>query len=72
MTHERAQDIATHNGLGEVHFQFNIAKNTGKEFEVGYVNVKGMRELFCKRQSYSLVNEFYLCNEFRELDTPHP
>jgi hypothetical protein len=69
MTHEKAQEIATHNGLGEVHFQFNIARNTGKEFEVGYVVVQGQQVLFCKRQSYSLVNEFYLCNEFRGMDT---
>ena len=68
MTRKRAQEIATANGLGAVHFQFNIAQNTGRTFEVGYVSVQGVRALFCKRQSYSSEDGFYLCNEFRGLE----
>jgi len=49
-----------------IHFQINIAQNTGKPFEVGYVFCDGRRELFCK---YSKIEGgFHLCNQFRELD----
>jgi len=65
MTHEEAQRTAEEKGLGGVHFQFNVAQNTGKEFEVGYVYRDGRRVLFCKRQSWSAPDAFYLCNEFR-------
>jgi hypothetical protein len=72
MTHEEAQKIATDNGLGHVHFQYNIAQNTGRSFEVGYVSVgKGReahRSLFCKRGSDSNPDQFYLCNEYRTLE----
>ena len=52
--------------VGSIHFQFNIAKNTGREFEVGYVFCHGFQELFCK---YSrLGGGFKLCNEFEDLD----
>ena len=69
MTRTEAQAIANKNNLGTVWFQFNIAKNTGREFEVGYVSPDGKgRQLFCKRGSNSGVNQFYLCNEFRKLD----
>lgn len=68
MTYGDAQEVATRNGLGHVHFQFNVARNTGKEFEVGYVSVRGARVLFCKRQSWASEDAFYLCNEFRGLE----
>lgn len=67
MNHKEAQDIATKNGLGTVHFQFNIALNTGRRFEVGYVYENGKRVLFCKRQPDSAPDGLYLCNEFRKL-----
>ncbi len=67
MDHNKAQEIATKHGLGKVHFQFNIAQNTGVSFEVGYVSVGNARELFCKRQSASNPDQFYLCNEYRSL-----
>jgi hypothetical protein len=47
-----------------IHFQINIAQNTGKPFEVGYVFCDGRRQLFCK---YSVFGGFKLCNEFEEL-----
>lgn len=51
-----------------LYFQYNIAQNTGREFEVGYVvdMETGKQILFCKRTSYSTEDDFYLCNEFRE------
>lgn len=69
MNHKQVQDIATKHGLGQVHFQFNTAQNTGREFEVGYVSVEGHRELFCKRQSNSNPDQFYLCNEYAKLES---
>lgn len=73
MTHEEICNVARQHGLGAVHFQFNVAKNTGHAFEVGYVLVAGHQELFCKRQSYSTEADFYLCNEFRKLQpTQYP
>lgn len=68
MDHKQIQDIATKHGLGQVHFQFNTAQNTGRSFEVGYVSVGGGRELFCKRQSNSNPDQFYLCNEYAKLE----
>lgn len=68
MTHEEAQKIATDNGLGRVWFQYNIAQNTGRSFEVGYVSVGKSRVLFCKRGSDSNPDQFYLCNEYRKLE----
>lgn len=68
MNHNQIQEIATKYDLGRVHFQFNIAQNTGREFEVGYVTVDGRRELFCKRQPNTNPDQFYLCNEFRKLE----
>lgn len=67
MTKEEAQDIADFYGLGAVQFQYRIALNTGKEFEVGYIFSDNGKELFCKCQSRSM-GDFYLCNEFRQLD----
>ena len=66
MTHDEAQEVADRKGLGRIYFQFNVALNTGKEFEVGYITRDGRRVLFCKRQSYTNPDTFYLCNEFRE------
>lgn len=68
MNRKQAQDIATKHGLGEVYFQFNIAKPGGGSMEVGYVTVEGMRELFCKRQPHTNPDQLYLCNQFRELE----
>jgi len=68
MDHNQVQGIATKHGFGQVHFQYNVAQNTGKEFEVGYVSVDGHRELFCKRQSNSNPDQFYLCNDFRKYE----
>lgn len=67
MNHNQIQEIATKHGLGQVHFQYNVAQNTGKEFEVGYVSVGKSRELFCKRSSDSNPDQFYLCNEYAKL-----
>jgi len=67
MTHDEAQEIATKNGLGRIHFQYNIALNTGREFEVGYIFKNKMRMLFVKRGSRSSPDAFYLCNEFANL-----
>jgi hypothetical protein len=67
MNYEEAQKIADEHHLGQIHFQYNIAQNTGKEFEVGYVVVNKRMVLFCKRGSKSSPDAFYLCNEFREL-----
>lgn len=66
MTREEAQREASTRGLGGVHFQFNVARNTGREFEVGYVFRDGERVLFCKRQSGTASDALYLCNEFRQ------
>jgi hypothetical protein len=66
MNYEEAQKIAWEHNLGNIDWQEKIALNTGNKFEVGYVYVNGMRELFCKCQSYS--NSFYLCNEYRKLN----
>jgi hypothetical protein len=60
---------AAHNlGFPHVHFQFNVACNTGREFEVGYVFREQRQVLFCKRQPKSSEDAFYLCNEFREYE----
>ena len=67
MNHDEVQRIATDHGLGRVHFQYNVAQNTGKSFEVGYVSVGKSRELFCKRGSDSNPDQFYLCNEYANL-----
>lgn len=67
MTRYEVQKIATEHNLGCVHFQFNIAQNTGREFEVGYIARERQRVLFCKRQPYSSDDGFYLCNEFSVL-----
>lgn len=64
MTHEEAQKAADSRKLGRIHFQFNIARNTGQEFEVGYIFRKGERVLFCKRQPKTTLDAFRLCNEF--------
>jgi hypothetical protein len=68
MDHKQAQKIATENKLGQIHFQFNVAQNTGREFEVGYVFVGGRQVLFCKRGHKTAPDQFYLCNEFRALE----
>ena len=68
MDHIQIQSIASRHGLGKVHFQFNIAQNTGQEFEVGYISVGRERVLFCKRQPNSNPNQFYLCNEYKKLE----
>jgi hypothetical protein len=64
MTHAEAQAIATDNNLGRIHFQYNISKKTGQQFEVGYIFRKGEMELFCKRQPNTADDAFYLCNDF--------
>lgn len=62
------QLLANKAGLGQIHFQFNVAKNgSHREFEVGYVFPKGQQTLFCKRQPGTSEEEFYTCNEFRNL-----
>ena len=61
---QEMQGIANAAGLGQIHWEHRTALNTGKVFEVGYV---GDRELFCKRQS-ARGSEFYLCNEFANLN----
>ncbi len=68
MNREQAQEIADQNNLGEIYFEYRTAINTGKEFEVGYISREGHKELFCKRQSFTTPNDFYLCNEFRKLN----
>jgi hypothetical protein len=65
MNHAQMSRLAADNGLGEVRFQFNTARNTGQDFEVGYVVVRGHRELFCKKQPGT--DSFHLCNQFRDL-----
>ena len=73
MNHSEIQKIATDNGLGKVHFQFNTAQNTGRLFEVGYVSVGKTRELFCKRSPDSNPDQFYLCNDYAKLaNAPAP
>ena len=67
MTHAEVQKIASDAMLGQVHFQYNVSRNDGRQFEVGYVSVGGQRELFCKRGSNTNPDQFYLCNEFRKL-----
>lgn len=59
--------IASNNSLGNIHFQFNLAQNTGRYFEVGYIFSKedGKKLLFCKTTSFA--EGFYLCNEFSKL-----
>lgn len=59
------QQIADDHKLGNIYWESKIALNTGKPFEVGYIFVNGSKELFCKKQSFQ--ENFYLCNEFREL-----
>lgn len=69
MNHKEIEEIAAQNNLGTVYFQFNVAKNgTHSQFEVGYVTVNGQRELFCKRNSNSNPDQFYLCNQFGALN----
>jgi len=69
MNKDQLQQIARANNLGGVWFEWRVAINTGKYFEVGYVyHEDGSRELFCKRQSSSTVDDFYLCNEYRKLE----
>ena len=67
MNHSQIQEIANKNNLGKVWYQFNVARNTGRTFEVGYVTINGERELFCKRGSDTNPDQFYLCNQFRFL-----
>jgi len=67
MDYTEVEKIALDMGLGKVYFEARIARNTSQEFEVGYVYVGGVKELFCKRQPSSL--NFYLCNQFRPLET---
>lgn len=67
MDKNQLQSIASEHKLGKIHFQFNVARNTGKEFEVGYVFIGSTRELFCKRQPGDAADAFYLCNEFGAL-----
>ena len=61
------RSISNKSGYGKIDFQYRIALNTGKEFEVGYVYIDGRKCLFCKRQSNTDETMFYLCNEFAEL-----
>ncbi len=68
MNHKEIQDIATKHGFGQVYFQFNVAKNTGRQFEVGYVSIASGRSLFCKRASNSNPDQLYLCNEYAKLE----
>ncbi len=72
MTHDQVREVAARHKLGPVHFQLNIARNTGQEFEVGYVYVAGEQTLFCKRQPLSEPDGFYLCNEFRKISPEVP
>lgn len=67
MDKSELQAVANKLGAGRIHFQFNVSKNGGRQFEVGYVSVNGQRELFCKRQPSSTEDDFYLCNDFRSL-----
>jgi hypothetical protein len=67
MSREEIQAVADRANLGCVHFQFNVSRNTGQAFEVGYVFCGGRDELFCKRQPRTQATAFYLCNEFRRL-----
>ncbi len=66
MNYSQMQQIADDHKLGNIHWESKIALNTGKPFEVGYIYLNGSRTLFCKRNSDQ--KDFYLCNEFRELD----
>ncbi len=51
----------------KIFWQYRIAQNTGKEFEVGYVYIgNGQKDLFCKRNSSDHPNYFFLCNEFED------
>lgn len=68
MNKEQIQSIADAFNLGEVIFEFRTAKNTGKDFEAGYIDEAGLNVLFCKRGSSTTSEDFYLCNEFRELE----
>ena len=65
-SHSEIESIASRHNLGSVHFQFNLAQNTGRYFEVGYVFVDGRRNLFCK--TTPLAEGFYLCNDFSKLN----
>lgn len=67
MNREQLLTIAREHGFGNIHFQFNVSKNGGREFEVGYVKINNSMELFCKRQPNTSDDQFYLCNEFRKL-----
>ncbi len=64
MTHEEIRAAARARGLGRVYFQFNVARNTGELFEVGYVFTPTGQELFCKRQPRA--EAFRLCNQFAD------
>lgn len=65
MNYSEMQAIANKHGLGQIDWVEKIALNTGKPMEVGYVFVDKRRTLFCKKGW--LNQDFYLCNEFREL-----
>ena len=65
MNHDQMQAIADKNKLGKIHFQMNIARNTSKLFEVGYVFVGGEQLLFCKYDRFE--GKFKLCNDFCKL-----
>jgi len=67
MNSKQIQAIADKHGLGNVFFQFNVAQNTGRSFEVGYVSDFNGRQLFCKRGSDSNPDQFRLCNEYANL-----
>jgi len=71
MNKQELQAVASDHNLGVVSFEFRTALNTGKQFEAGYVydeSASAKRVLFCKRQSNSSENDFYLYNEFRKLE----
>lgn len=65
MNYSKMQDIADKHNLGRIDWVEKIALNTGKPMEVGYVFVEKQRVLFCKKGWSN--QDFYLCNEFRDL-----
>lgn len=69
MDHIQVQEIATKNKLGKVYFQFNPTHPNNALIEVGYISVGSKRVLFCKRGSNTNPDQFYLCNEYRKLDS---
>lgn len=64
MNKQEVIEAATKLGFDSVHFQFNLSRNTGEEFEVGYVTDNNKQSLFCKRQPKSTEDDFYLCNDY--------